>query len=122
MPDELSTELLAAEGRLQAAQLAGDVAALDQLLHDRLLAVGPDGELVTKEMDLASHRDRVLTLSTLEQLQLEYVVADRTGVTAVLMALTGANAGTPFDVRMRYVRTWVYDDGWRILAAHVSLA
>lgn len=38
-------ELREAECRLQAAQLAGDIAALDQLLDDRLIfTYGPDGK------------------------------------------------------------------------------
>jgi hypothetical protein len=48
-------DLLAAERRLQKAQLAGDVEALDTLLDDRLLAVGPDGSTFTKADDLEIH-------------------------------------------------------------------
>jgi Domain of unknown function (DUF4440)/Protein of unknown function (DUF952) len=52
-----STEDLSrAERRLQAAQLAGDVEALDRLLDDRLVAIGPDGARYTKADDLAAHR------------------------------------------------------------------
>ena len=44
MPDSArEAELLDAERTLQAAQRAGDVAALDQLLVDQLIAIGPDG-------------------------------------------------------------------------------
>ena len=40
-----------AERRLQAAQLASDVAALDELLDDRLVSTGPDGALYGKQDD-----------------------------------------------------------------------
>lgn len=46
-------ELRAAERRLQAAQLAGDADALDQLLDDRLIfTLGVDGKTYTKQDDL----------------------------------------------------------------------
>ena len=48
--------LLRAERQLQAAQLAGDVAALDGLLDDRLVAIGSDGFRYAKDDDLAAHR------------------------------------------------------------------
>lgn len=121
MTEDLTEALLAAEARLQSAQLAGDVAELDLLLHDHLLAVAPDGQLITKAMDLRSHRERHLQLTSLRQEDLAYVVADRTGVTTMLASLTGTNGGVPFDVRMRYTRTWIHAGEWRILAAHIGV-
>jgi hypothetical protein len=48
-------ELRATERRLQAAQLAGDTTALEQLLDDRLLfTFGPTGACYTKHDDLWS--------------------------------------------------------------------
>ena len=42
--------LMSAERALHAAQLTGDVAALDHLLHDRLVAIAPDGARHTKDL------------------------------------------------------------------------
>ena len=50
------------------------------------------------------------------------VVGD-TGMTWFLGRLAGRFKGEEFTARVRYTRTWVRtDDGWRLLAAHVSPA
>ncbi len=52
----------AARGRASptgAAQLTGDIAALDRLLDDRLIfTFGTDGKCYTKQDDLQLHRSR----------------------------------------------------------------
>ena len=95
--------LCVAERRLQAAQLASDVVALDALLDERLVFTGPDGALYSKKDDLA-------------------LVDGRTGVTWFLGTLEGAFGGVPFAARVRCTRTWLHDDahGWRIVAAHLA--
>jgi ketosteroid isomerase-like protein len=122
---DLEAELRAAERRLQAAQLAGDVDALDALLDDRLIAtLMPDPVRVTKADDLESHRTRRLVLTSSTEDELAVVVAGTTGVTWVLVSLAGAVDGTAFRARMLYTRTWHHtpDHGWRVLAAHISQA
>jgi hypothetical protein len=55
---DLEESLRTAERRLQAAQLAGDVAELDRLLDDRLFAtLAPDPVRVSKAEDLQGHRE-----------------------------------------------------------------
>jgi hypothetical protein len=49
-------DIVALEARIRAAQLDGDVAALDALIAEDLLFTGPDGRLGTKAEDLAAHR------------------------------------------------------------------
>jgi ketosteroid isomerase-like protein len=114
--------LLAAERALQAAQRAGDVAALDRLLHDRLVAIGPDGARYTKDQDLAAHRSGSSVITELREEHVEVLVAGSTGVTFFTGTLAGTFGGQPMSARMRYTRTWVHDDdaGWRILAAHIA--
>ncbi|WP_433260554.1 nuclear transport factor 2 family protein [Micromonospora vinacea] len=123
MPDSArEAELLDAERTLQAAQRAGDVAALDQLLVDELIAIGPDGRTLTKQDDLAAHRDRRSVVEELVEEELDLLVVGATGVTFFLGRVSGVVEGTPFAARLRYTRTWVHDDrhGWRVLAAHIS--
>ncbi|MFC6022639.1 nuclear transport factor 2 family protein [Plantactinospora solaniradicis] len=125
MPDtEREAALLDAERRLQAAQRAGDVTALDQLLDDNLIAIGPDGGRYTKQDDLAAHRSRTSVIEDLVEEELDLVVEGSTGVTFFLGRVTGVFDGSPVAARLRYTRTWTYDDawGWRILAAHISPA
>ncbi len=112
-----------AERQLQAAQLAGDVAALDRLLDDRLVAIGPDGSRFTKEDDLAGHRSRSSVISELVEDQVEVLVVGTTGVTFFLGKVSGTFEGHPMTARLRYTRTWVHDgqEGWRILAAHIAV-
>ena len=115
--------LLRAERQLQAAQLAGDVAALDRLLDDRLVAIGPDGSRYTKDDDLAGHRSGSSVVSGLVEEHLEVLVAGTTGVTFVVGRVSGTFEGQPMSARLRYTRTWVHsgDLGWRILAAHIAV-
>lgn len=115
--------LLRAERQLQAAQLAGDVAALDRLLDDRLVAIGPDGSRYTKDDDLAGHRSGSSVVSELVEEHLEVLVAGTTGVTFVVGRVSGTFEGQPMSARLRYTRTWVHsgDLGWRILAAHIAV-
>lgn len=116
-------QLRVAERRLQAAQLAGDTAVLEQLLDDRLLfTLGPTGACYTKQDDLHLHRTRQQIMTKVIEEDLTVLVEGRTGVTWFLGTVEGTFAGVPFGARMRYTRTWIYDDhhGWRIIAAHAS--
>ena len=49
-------EIITIENQLIEAIKTSDVTLLDNMLHDDLLFIAPNGQTVTKEMDLASHR------------------------------------------------------------------
>ncbi|MEU5562020.1 nuclear transport factor 2 family protein [Micromonospora musae] len=125
VPDsELEAALLDAERRLQAAQRAGDVVALDGLLDDHLIAIGPDGGRYTKQDDLIAHDSGTSVLDELVEEQVELLVEGFTGVTFFVGRVAGRLAGSPFAARLRYTRTWIYDGegNWRVLAAHIGPA
>ncbi|MFC4997058.1 nuclear transport factor 2 family protein [Dactylosporangium cerinum] len=121
MPASVET-LLAAERRLQAAQLAGDVAVLDELIDERLVFTGPDGVLYHKEDDLHLHRTGAQKMTAVQEEELLSLVDGRTGVTWFVGRLAGTFKGNDFDGRLRYTRTWLHDDasGWRVVAGHAS--
>jgi ketosteroid isomerase-like protein len=121
--DTAISELRAAERRLQAAQLAGDVAALDELLDDGLIFTGPGGAVYSKQDDLQAQGTRQVITKVSEE-ELTVLVNGRTGITWFLGTMEGVFDGEPFAARLRYTRTWIRDDShiWRLVAAHVSAA
>jgi len=114
--------LLDAERRLQAAQRAGDVDALDALLDDRLVATGPDGASFDKADDLAAHRSGALRITKLVQEDLDVLLDGDVAITRVTTSAEAVQGGVPMAGRLKYTRTWVRrDDGWRVLGAHFSV-
>jgi ketosteroid isomerase-like protein len=115
--------LRAAERRLQAAQLASDVDALDGLIDDSALFTGPDGSVLSKRDDLQAHASGYQVMSRVDEEDLRVLVTARTGVTWFLGTLEGTFGGERLTARMRYTRTWTHDDqaGWRVIAAHATL-
>jgi ketosteroid isomerase-like protein len=114
--------LRAAERRLQAAQLASDVTALDALIDDEALFTGPDGTLMSTQDDLAAHRDGRQSLRRLDELELRVLATGSTGVTWFLGELEAVVDGNPVAARVRYTRTWVHDGSdWRVVAAHATV-
>jgi ketosteroid isomerase-like protein len=122
--DTRTQDLRRAERRLQAAQLASDVPALEKLLDDRLIFTGPDGNHYTKGDDLHAHRSGQQSMTRVSEEDLTVLVDGGTGVTWFLGTVEGALAGAPFTARVRYTRTWIHDEDhdWRVVAAHVSPA
>jgi hypothetical protein len=115
--------LKTADRRLQAAQLAADADALDQLLDDRLVFTGPDGSLYSKQDDLELQRSGQQRLTEVTEEELTAVVVGDTGVTWFRGRLAGRFKGEEFVAQVRYTRTWIKTAaGWQLLAAHVSPA
>jgi ketosteroid isomerase-like protein len=121
--DAREQSLLTRERALQAAMRASDVEALDGLLHDDLLAVGPDGTLADKAMDLEAHRAGVFTIAELTEEELRVKVHGDLALTFVVLAIRGTIGGSDVSGRYRYTRTWTRAGGdWQVIGAHISPA
>ena len=118
-------EIADLESRLRSAQLAADVAALDALISEDLLFVGPDGNLATKSQDLAAHASGAVRFREHEpeELQVRRVGPD-VAVTTLRARLAVEVAGALHRGTYCYTRVWARENGapWRIVAGHVSAA
>ncbi|MDF2849061.1 MAG: hypothetical protein K0R97_3043 [Oerskovia sp.] len=115
--------LLAAEHALQAAQRAGDVDALDALLHPRCVGVGPDGSVFSKDDDLESHRSGALRITRLEEESLDVREDAVSGVTRLVAAVEAIQGGVAVSARLVYTRLWARtDERWLVLAATLAPA
>ena len=110
------------EATLRQAQLDGDVNALDRLIDDELLFVGPDGAVASKADDLALHRSGAVRFTAHEPIDLQWrLVAPDVVVVALHARLAVLVHGQPFADEYRYTRVWARRDAqWRVVAGHVS--
>jgi hypothetical protein len=116
-----SVDLITAERRLQTAQRDGDLDALDELLHPRVVAAGPDGGVFGKEDDLGAYRSGTLRITRLVEESIDIKDDGPTGITRIVAAVDAVQAGTAVSARLRYTRLWLRDgDRWRVLAATVT--
>ena len=110
-----------AELRFQTAQVASDVAALDEIEHPDLTFIGPDGGVHDKAGDLAAHASGAMQVDGLETETLLARVSDGVGITTLIARMTGRFHNDAFDTKMVYTRTWAHGpSGWRIVSAHIS--
>ncbi len=107
-----------AENKLFSAQLVSNVAILDQLLHDDLIAVAPTGQIVTKEMDLNSHRAKTMIIEDASTEIDDIKITGDTALSIVTMTAKGKMMGTPLEGKFRYFRVWKrFDDNLKVIGA-----
>lgn len=113
--------LRACEDALRAAQLAGDVPALERLLDDALLFTGPDGQVYGKADDLEAHRLGWVRIGRLVPSEERVRELGAVAVVSVRMDMAGSWKGEAFEGPFRYTRVWRRaEDGWRVVAGHGS--
>jgi hypothetical protein len=113
--------ILAAEAALRAAQLAGDVGALDRLLDDGLVFTGLDGAVVGKADDLALHRSGRLKVTRMDPSDTRIVRLGPVAVVSVRMDAVAVVDGAAVGGPLRYTRVWrEAPAGWRVVAGHMS--
>lgn len=106
------------ENKLFAAQLVSNVNILAQLLHDDLVAVAPTGEIITKKMDLNSHKAKTMIIENASIEIDEIKITGDTALSIVTMTAKGKMMETPLEGKFRYFRVWKrFDDTLKIIGA-----
>ena len=116
-------EVVELETRLRAAQLAADVGALDILIADDLMFVGPDGRLATKQQDFDSHASGAIRfrVHVPEELRVRRIGSD-VAVTSLRARLSVEMANEVTRGTYSYTRVWAReaDAQWRVVGGQVS--
>jgi ketosteroid isomerase-like protein len=116
-------EIVAVEAQLRAAQLAGNVAALESLISEDLLFTGQDGQLGSKAQDIEAHRSGFFRFRSHqpEELRVSWVRPD-VAVSSLRAKLSVEVAGSLIEGTFRYTRVWALeaDGSWRVVGGHVS--
>lgn len=110
------TEITKLENILLDAIKKSDVSVLEKILHDDLLFMVPGGNVITKALDLASHRAGEMVVEeiipSIEQIN---IIGD-TAVVTVVYDSKGSMLGTPIQGKFRYIRFWKqFPDGIKVI-------
>jgi ketosteroid isomerase-like protein len=108
--------LMEAAEAYEAAQIAGDAAALQRLIADDYVLVGSDGARENKP-DLIGFwtADGFDPAPVIVTEPVEHVWSDG-AVLGGTVTLSGQQSGEPFSVTIRYIDVWALRDGeWRVV-------
>ncbi|MGJ1419522.1 nuclear transport factor 2 family protein [Sphingobacterium spiritivorum] len=104
-------KILDIENQLREAMQKSDVGILDQLLHDDLLFVLSDGEVIKKEMDLETHRSGNLVLEEITSSIDSIKQIGENVVVTLSSKIKGKMLEQNFEGNLRYLRVWKMFDG-----------
>lgn len=109
-------EITDLENTLLEAIKQSDISVLEKILHDDLLFMVPGGNVITKGLDLASHRAGEMVVEeiipTIEQIN----IIEDTAVVTVVYDSKGSMLGNKIEGKFRYIRFWKkFPDGFKVI-------
>ncbi len=110
-------KIIAIESQLLEAMKSSNVEILDQLLHDDLLFVLPNGDVITKQMDLETHQAGNLVLEEITS-SIDAITPIGDNVVVTLSSkIKGKMSEQTFEGNFRYLRVWkLFDDQLKVIA------
>lgn len=109
-------DILAIENKLIDGIKNSDVAFLDSVLHDELVFIAPNGQVITKQMDLASHKAKEMIVEHLVPTFEAVNILGNTATVIVVYDTKGTMLGNPIEGKFRYLRVWqLFDDGLKVI-------
>lgn len=98
--------ILECERRLIDAQRTSNVKELDQLLHEDLLFTIPNGQIITKQIDLDSHKSGDMSINSSIVLNQTIKLIEDVAVAVTTIELKGQYRNQPIDGKFVYNRVW----------------
>ncbi len=94
------------EYHLLEAIKKSDLTFLDHILHDDLLFMIPNGSIITKAMDMDSHRAGDMKVDELiPNIETVKIIKD-TAIVIVVYETKGSMMGQAIEGKFRYIRVW----------------
>ena len=110
-------QIIESETRLLNAMKASDINALDELLHADLIFNIPNGQTITKSMDIENYQSGTMIVS--EILVSDQVIKFFDNISTVTMTLhlKARYAEQEIDGKFKYLRVWkLFGNSWKVIA------
>ena len=110
-PDAAAAELIALESRFAQALVKADLEALDALVSDDWIIIGPEGGITNRAAFFEVVKSGALTHSTMQSDEARVRVYGDTAIVTVRVVSTGAYQGHAFTTRERSTDIFVRRQG-----------
>lgn len=94
------------EYKLIEAIKQSDLIFLEDHLQDELLFIAPNGQVITKEIDLMSHQSGQMKVEKIEPYFEDIRIVSDTAIVIVVYKTRGTLLGNQIDGEFRYIRFW----------------
>lgn len=101
-----NNDVMVSESQLLQAMKDCNLATLEHLLHDDLLFNGPNGETITKAMDMTAYRSGNMIVKELEASNQQISIIDDNAIVAVTIEMKGEFMKRAIVGKFRYIRVW----------------
>lgn len=109
-------EILDLEEKLIKGISTSDVSFLETILHDDLLFLAPNGQVITKAIDLASHRSGDMVVEKITSAIEDIKLINDTAIVVMVYDTRGTMLGNPIEGKFRYIRIWKkFNDGIKVI-------
>ena len=110
------------EERLRMAMLNSDVSTLVELISDDLVFTNHLGRLVSKDEDIASHKNKIFVFESLKLSESKIIILEKSAVVSTKANIVGRYNGIEASGQFRFTRVWSGDSGsWQVVAGHSCL-
>jgi ketosteroid isomerase-like protein len=104
--DQYKRQVEKLENVWRAAQLSGDVTAMEQLLSDDYVGITISGQVVTKTQQLDRMRNRTMSLTRMEMSDVKVKLIGSTAIVTSLAEVDGINDAQPIHGTFRSTRVY----------------
>lgn len=119
--EDATAEIKRLEEELRLTMLNNDAEKLDELLDESLTFVIPNGQIITKAMDLDGYKSNIQTIEKLEPLEQTIQIHDNFAVVTVKTQTKGTYNKIDASGQYRYLRIWKkINNSWKIVAGSLA--
>ena len=94
-----------------------DLTVLQELLHDNLLFVLPNGLTETKADVMNNYRSGDTVMTSISASDYVFSCIDDTVIVSLNLGLKGKYFDHIIEANFRYIRVWkLFDEGWKVIA------
>ena len=95
----------------------GDVNKLETLLHHELVFHIPNGQTITKEMDLETYRSKNINIKDIKSSDQKIKLIGDNAIVSVIIEMQGTYFDYSLDGKYKIIRIWKYQDKlWKVIA------